>query len=146
MTTLRRRTIRTGASFVALAGVLALSLTVPIPSVPDDGEAAVERVVAKRLPGWTIDRVNRSWEGAYSVVTTCAGRELGFQYVPGHGLPQENAWLQPNDPFARERLESISDHWRYLVWYDDPAIVDTLSCEEEIAGGGETARERTQYD
>src|SRR5687767_13243205 len=103
MTFLRRRTIRTGASFVALAGILALSLTVPIPSTPDEGEAAVARIVRKRLPGWTVERINRSWEGAFSVVTMCAGREMGFQYVPGHGLPPDNAWLQPNDPYARER-------------------------------------------
>ena len=130
----RRRTIRTGASFVAIAGVLSLSLTVPIPSLPDGGTAAVAEVVNRRLPGWTVDRIDRSWEGAYVVVTTCAGRQLGFQYVPGHGLGPGDAWLQPNDLDARERLASISDHWRYLVWYEDPALVDTLSCQEEIAG------------
>jgi len=146
MTILRRGTIRTGASFVALAGILALSLTVPIPSAPDEGEAAVASIVGKRLPGWTVERINRSWEGAYSVVALCAGREIGFQYVPGHGLPPDNAWLQPNDPYTRERLATISDHWRHLVWYDDPAIVDTLSCQEELAGGGETALDQSVYD
>jgi hypothetical protein len=146
MTILRRRTIRTGASFVALAGVLALSLTVPIPSLPDHGEAAVARIVQNRLPGWSVERIKRSWEGAYSVVTTCAGRQVGFQYVPGHGLGPNNAWLQPNDLYSRERLASISDHWRYLVWYADPAIVDTLSCKEELAGGGDTALDRSEYD
>ena len=146
MTILRTRTIRTGASFIALAGVLAVSLTIPIPSMPDEGEAAVASVVGKRLPGWTVERINRSWEGAFSVVTVCAGRQMGFQYVPGHGLPPDNAWLQPSDPYARERLATISDHWRYLVWYDDPAIVDTLSCQEEMAGARETALDRSGYD
>ena len=146
MTIFRRRTIRTGASFVALAGILAISLTVPIPSAPDGGEAAVASIVGKRLPGWTVERITRSWEGAYSVVTVCAGREMGFQYVPGHGLPPDNAWLQPSDPYTRERLATISDHWRHLVWYDDPAIMDTLSCQEELAGGGETTLDRSVYD
>jgi hypothetical protein len=140
------RTWRTGASFVALAAVLALSLTVPIPSLPDVGEASVRRVVHERLPGWTVERVNRSWEGAFTVVTVCAGRQLGFQYVPGHGLPERNAWLRPNDDFARQRLASISDDWRDLVWYEDPAIVDTLSCQEELFGGDEVARHASRYD
>ena len=137
---------RIGASFVALSAVLALSLTVPIPSLPDDGEATVTRIIHERLPGWTVERVNRSWEGAYSVVTVCAGRVLGFQYVPGHGLPERNAWLRPNDAYARERLASISDDWRDLVWYAEPAIVDTLSCQEELLGSDEVARDASRYD
>ncbi len=143
---LHRRTIRTGASFVALAGVLSLSLTVPIPSLPDSGTAAVAEVIDRRLPGWTVDRIDRSWEGAYAVVTTCAGRQLGFQYVPGHGLGPGSAWLQPNDLDARERLASISDHWRHLVWYGDPAIIDTLSCQEELAGGRDASLDGGEYD
>jgi hypothetical protein len=143
---LHRRTIRTGASFVALAGVLSLSLTVPIPSLPDSGTAAVAEVINRRLPGWTVDRIDRSWEGAYAIVTTCAGRQLGFQYVPGHGLAPGAAWLQPNDLDARERLASISDHWRHLVWYDDPAIIDTLSCQEELAGGRDASLDGGDYD
>jgi hypothetical protein len=146
MTLLRRRTLSTGASVIALAGVLAFSLWVPIPSFPDDGEAAVVRVVRERLPGWTVEDVDRSWEGAYTVVTTCAGRQMGFHYVPGHGLPQEAAWLRPNDGYAWERLAGISDHWRHLVWYPDPIIVDTHSCQEELAGGEETAVEASAYD
>jgi len=143
---LHRRTIRTGASFIALAGVLSLSLTVPIPSLPDSGTAAVAEVINRRLPGWTVDRLDRSWEGAYAVVTTCAGRQLGFQYVPGHGLGPGDAWLQPNDLDARERLASISDHWRHLVWYDDPAIIDTLSCQEELVGGRDASLDGGDYD
>jgi hypothetical protein len=146
MSILRRRTFRTGASFVALAGVLALSLTVPMPSLPDAGEASVVRVVRERLPGWTVEHIDRSWEGAFAVVTACADREMGFQYRPGHGLAPGSAWLNPNDGYTRDRLASISDHWRFLVWFGDPAIVATLSCEEELAGGSETAAERSDYD
>lgn len=147
MSLLRTRTLRTGASFVALAGVFALSLTAPIPTLPDEGEASVVRIVRERLPGWTVEHVDRSWEGAFAVVTTCADREMAFQYRPGHGLPPDAAWLQPSDSDTRERLVTISDHWRHLVWYGDPAIVATLTCQEELAGGsGETASEQSEYD
>jgi hypothetical protein len=142
----RTRTYRTGASFVALAGVLALSLTVPIPSLPDDATASVTRVVHERLPGWTVERVERSWEGAFTVVTTCADRQIGFQYRPAPGPGRGSAWLQPDDPYARQRLATISDHWRHLVWYRDPAIVDSLSCRDELAGGAETALEQRAFD
>ena len=124
---------RAAAALVALAGVLALSLTVPIPAVSDDARETVVQEVRTRLPGWTIQRVARSWEGGYTVVTHCAGREVGFQLIPGHGLPAEDSWVQPNDPYSRERLAAVSDHWRYLVWYDDPAIMSSLSCQEELA-------------
>lgn len=140
----RNRTFRTGASFVALAGVLALSLTVPIPSLPDLGEASVVRVVRERLPGWTVEHIDRSWEGAFVVVTACADREMGFQIRPE--LSPDSAWLHPSDAFTRERLASVSDHWRHLVWYGDPAIAPTLSCEEELAGGSEMASEPTKFD
>jgi hypothetical protein len=140
----RRRTFRTGASFVALAGVLALSLTVPIPSLPDEAEASVVRVVHERLPGWTVEHVDRSWEGAFVVVTACADREMGFQLRPG--MAPVSAWLHPSDTFTRERLASVSDHWRHLVWYGDPAIAATLSCEEELAGGREMASAPSKYD
>jgi hypothetical protein len=141
-----RGAARAGASFLALAGILALSLTVPIPRLPDDGEAAVRGVIRERLPGWIVERVERSWEGGYSVVAVCAGRQIGFQYVPGHGLPANDAWLQPSDLYTRERLATISDDWRRLVWYDDPAIMDSLSCREEIAGGRGAPIDTGVYD
>jgi hypothetical protein len=137
---------RTGASMLALAGVFALSLNVPIPSLPDDGRQAVMREVRERLPGWSVERLERSWEGAYTVVTWCAGREMGFQFVPGHGLPAGDAWLQPNDSFARDRLRVLSDHWRYLIWYEDPALMNTLSCHEEIAGNEQISMESRPHD
>jgi hypothetical protein len=140
------RAWRIATLLAALAAVLVLSLSVPIPSLPDGGETSVRRVVHERLPGWTVERVNRSWEGAYTVVTVCAGRVLGFQYVPGHGLPERNAWLRPNDTYARERLASTSDDWRDLVWYDDPAIVDSLSCRDELFGQDQVARDTSRHD
>ena len=137
---------RGGGAMLALAGVFAASLSVPIPSLPDHDRQAVMHEVSERLPGWSVERVERSWEGAYTVVTWCAGREMGFQYVPGHGLPAGNAWLQPNDSFARDRLRGLSDHWRHLVWYRDPALMNTLSCHEEIAGSKQTSMESRPHD
>jgi len=137
---------RSGASFLALAGAFALSLTVPIPSLPDAGRQVVIREVRERLPGWEVARIERSWEGAYTVVTECAGREIGFHFVPGHGLAAEDAWLQPTDTYSRDRLRGISDHWRHLVWYEDPALMDTLSCHEELAGSEQTSMESMRHD
>jgi hypothetical protein len=146
MTLPRPHRWQAGASFLALGAVLALSLTMPVPAVPYDGVARVRSLVQDRLPGWTVERVTRTWEGAFSVVTLCAGREIGFQYVPGHGLPPDDAWLQPSDPFSRERLAAVSDHWRHLVWYHDPAMKATLSCAEEIAGGPRNPADSSTLD
>jgi hypothetical protein len=147
MNILRRRRWRLPTAVLSLSAALAVSLTMPVPSLPDDGVARVRGVVQARLPGWTVERVQRSWEGAFSVVARCAGREIGFQYVPGHGLPVNDAWLQPSDPFSRERLAATSDHWRHLLWYGDPAILDSLSCEDEIAGEpGSAAADHSDYD
>jgi hypothetical protein len=142
-----RRRIAAGAvRLLALGGLLAVTMTVPIPALPDDGEARVREVVHARLPGWIVERVQRSWEGAYSVVAVCAGRQLGFQYVPGHGLPSDDGWLQPSDPYSRERLEQTSDHWRYLLWYGEPAIIDSLSCADEIAGERSPTGDSSDFD
>ncbi|MGQ0609239.1 MAG: hypothetical protein ACT4OQ_12370 [Chloroflexota bacterium] len=146
MTILRIARWHPGASFLALAGVFALSMTIPIPSLPDGDRQAVMHEVRERLPGWSVARLDPSWEGAYTVVTLCAGREMGFQYVPGHGLPARDAWLQPNDEYTRERLLGLSDHWRHLVWYEDPALFNTLSCHEEIAGAEQTGMDVREYD
>jgi hypothetical protein len=146
MTLYRNPRWRAGTSLLALAGVFALSLSVPIPAVPDDGRRAVMSEVNERLPGWSIERTERSWEGAFSVVTVCAGREIGFQLVPGHGLSPEDAWLQPNDAYSRDRLREVSDHWRHLVWFEDPALMNTLSCNEELAGGDQTSMDSRRHD
>lgn len=146
MTLIRDSRWRTGTSLLALAGVFALSLSIPIPSQPDSGRQAVLREVNQRLPGWTVERLERSWEGAYSVVTVCAGREMGFHFVPGHGLPVGSAWLQPNDSSTRDRLRGVSDHWRHLVWYADPAMMNSWSCHEEIAGSEQTSMQSRPHD
>jgi hypothetical protein len=124
---------RLGAGILALVSALALALTIPIPSLPDAGRATVRDEVAERLPGWTIERVDPSWEGAYTVVTRCAGLEVDFQYVPGHGLPSRDAWLHPSDPYARARLGDLSDSRRYLVWREEPRGARVLSCPEQLA-------------
>ena len=146
MTLYRNPRWRAGTSLLALAGVFALSLSVPIPAVPDGGRRAAMSEVNERLPGWSIERIERSWEGAFSIVTVCAGREIGFQLVPGHGLPPDDAWLQPNDAYSRDRLRDVSDHWRYLVWYEEPALMNTLSCHEELAGGDQTSMSSGRHD
>lgn len=128
---------RAVTGILALAGVLLGALTVPIPTASDTGRESVRREVRYRLPGWEVQRIDPSWEGAYTVVTTCAGLELGFQYVRGHGLGAEDAWIQPNDEYSRDRLRRVSDHWRYLVWYSERRDTERLSCHEELARLGE---------
>lgn len=135
MSRLTRRVGRTGLLLASLAVVFIIALFAPIPSLPDAGRANVRAEVGDRLPGWKVHRIDPSWEGAYTVVTTCAGREVAFQFVPGHGLPQEDAWLQPNNDYARRRLAVTSDHQRYLLWRDDPADLSALSCADGVARG-----------
>ena len=135
----RHRNLGRGALIIAsLAGAFLFALTVPIPTLPDAGRAGVRAEVADRLPGWSVQRIDPSWENAYVVVTSCAGRELAFQFVPGHGLPRDDAWIQPHNSYARARLGATSDHSRYLVWRgqkDDPA---SLGCAEHLARDGST--------
>ena len=128
-----RLNLRTGAHVMVLGFVLAAALTLPIPGAPDSGRASLVHQVAERLPGWTVDRVDHSWEGAFTVVASCVGREIGFQYVPEHGLQLGDGWLQPSDPYSRDRLAELSDHYRYLIWFAQPALKHTLSCREELA-------------
>lgn len=128
---------RAAAGALVLTAAFAGALVMPIPTMPDEARGAVRREVRDRLPGWHIERVDPSWEGAYTVVTTCAGIEVGFQYVPGHGLPADDAWIQPNDAYARERLAPLSDHYRYLVWFSERERPDRLSCSDEMARFGE---------
>ena len=69
------------------------------------------------------------------MVATCGTLHLGFQLVPGHGLAPGDAWLHPEDRYARERLGSISDSWRALIWFAQPIGLrtKTLSCRQEMA-------------
>jgi hypothetical protein len=138
--------LRPGVALVFAAAALGLALWMPIPAAPDTGRATVLGQIERRLPGWAVDRLNPSWEGAYTVVASCAGRTLSFQYVPGHGLPRRDAWLQPSDEFARDRLALVSDHWRYLIWYGNPRRADTLSCSEELARHPEVDARRRTFD
>jgi hypothetical protein len=142
----RRFRPRLGAALLLAAAALAAALWLPIPAAPDAGRAAVLAQVEHRLPGWRVDRLAPSWEGAYTVVATCAGRTLSFQYVPGHGLPRDDAWLQPSDEFARDRLRLVSDHLRYLIWYAGPRHRGSLSCTEELARHPVTDARRTTFD
>jgi hypothetical protein len=128
-----RLNLRTGAHVMLLGFVLVGALTLPIPGAPDPARSSLVQQIAERLPGWKVDRVDHSWEGAFTVVASCVGREIGFQYVPEHGLQLGDGWLQPSDPYSRERLGELSDHYRYLIWFGDPAMKHTLSCREELA-------------
>jgi hypothetical protein len=127
------------AAALALVAAFACALLAPIPTTTDAGLADVMGRLQTRLPGWEIERAKPSWEGAYSVVASCAGRQIGFQFVPGHGLPLDDAWLQPSNGYAREQLTRLSDHWRYLIWRDDPVLAITLPCSPQVAlDGGDT--------
>lgn len=127
------RRLRPLVAIPLLAGVLGIAVWMPIPAT---GNAQLNQIVGEvreRLPGWRIVQANASWEGAYTVVAACGSRELGFQLVPEHGLPVGDSWVQPNDLYARSRLEHVSDHDQYLVWYRNPARQRSLSCRSELA-------------
>ncbi len=146
MTPIPHRVRHLGVGFLVLTATFALSISAPIPTVPDARRAEVLAEVSARLPGWRISQLRGSWENAYSVVTSCSGRQIGFQFVPGHGLPADDAWLQPTDDYSRDRLRALSDHWRALVWYGDPALMNTLSCSDELAGNGRVSMDGRQHD
>lgn len=130
---LTRTRLRAGAGLVALLPLLAFALWVPIPRVGNAGADRVLEAASERLPGWSIVRATDSWEGGYAVVASCGPRTMGFQVVPGHGLPLEDAWLQPNDAYAESRLRHVSDYPTFLIWRAHPLISRTLSCSEELA-------------
>jgi hypothetical protein len=127
------RRLRPLAGPVLLAAALGAALWAPIPTLPDTARDAVIGRLEQRLPGWHVQRLTSSWEGAYTVVISCVGRELGFQFVPGHGLPPGAAWVLPDDPYSRRRLTGLSDHLLYLVWYPEDERSDALSCDDELA-------------
>lgn len=125
--------LRRVAVVPALAIALALGLWLPIPTTGDSHLTTVMNEVRERLPGWRIIRAEPSWEGGYTVVAACATRELGFQLVPGHGLGLGDAWIQPNDLYARSRLARVSDHEDFIIWYQNPVRERTLTCRSELA-------------
>lgn len=146
MPRIQHRPWRTPTVLATLLAAFVAALLVPIPSLPDPGRATVRAEVEERLPGWRIQRLAPSWEGGYTVVTRCAGRHVGFQFVPGHGLPADDAWIQPSNDYARERLASLSDHRRYLLWRGDPIAPASLSCRQELARSGATPGEQRIFD
>ena len=128
---------RAPAVLASLAAAFLIAYFVPIPVAPDLGRATVLGEVSDRLPGWTVQKLDHSWEGGYTVVTSCAGKQVSFQFVPGHGLPSRDAWLRPSNDYTRERLRFVSDHYRYLLWRAEPRDLDRLSCQEELARTGD---------
>jgi hypothetical protein len=134
------RTLGRGALIVgSLAAAFLLALTAPIPALPDAGRAEVRAQVADRLPGWSVERIDRSWENAFAVVTSCAGRDIAFHFVPGHGLPREDAWIHPYNSYGRARLSATSDHTRYLVWRGGRLDPASMTCSEDVARGSSPA-------
>jgi hypothetical protein len=132
----------TPAAAALLALAFATALLAPLPVAPNQVRAQVIASVERRLPGWQVERARSSWEGGWSVVATCGTLQLGFQLVPGHGLRPGEAWLHPDDGYTRERLGSISDSLRALVWLGSPIGLrtKTLSCRQEMARVGAGAR------
>lgn len=120
-------------AIASLAVAFALALWAPIPTTGNAELARVRSEVEERFPGWHIQHATASWENAFTVVASCAGRQIGFQVVPEHGLPVGDAWVQPNDEFSRRRLAEVSDHHRYLVWFEHPVRERQLSCRAEMA-------------
>jgi hypothetical protein len=116
--------------------VFGVALLAPMPAMPNTARAEVLASVENRLPGWSIVRTRSSWEGAWTVVAACGSMQLGFQWVPGHGLAPGDAWLHPADQYARKRLAAISDDARFLVWFREPARPRALSCQQELARTG----------
>lgn len=116
-----------------LAAVFGLALWAPIPTGPNTAQADVVAQVVQRFPGWRIARTNSSWEGAWTVVVSCGNRQVGFQLVPGHGLPVGDAWLHPEDRYSHARLSAISDDRTYLVWYRDAKHARSVTCREQVA-------------
>jgi hypothetical protein len=134
-----RPRLRFVAGLTVLAALFGAALTVPIPHLGDQGIARVEAEVRTRFPGWDVVQATNTWEGGYAVVASCGAREIGFQVVPGHGLPPDDAWVQPNDSYARSRLLELSDYPSFLIWRARPVISRTLSCQQELARrAGET--------
>lgn len=124
------------AAIALLLGVFASALLVPMPVTPNETRAEVIASVEDRLPGWNIVRTRSSWEGAWTVVAACGASHVGFQWVPGHGLGPGDAWLHPEDRYSRDRLASISDDRRFLVWFSEPARPRALTCRQELARVG----------
>jgi hypothetical protein len=130
---LTSRRLRRVAALLALGPVLAVALWAPVPHFGNQGTARIVAAVQERLPGWSVLHAVDTWEGGYAVVASCGSSQLGFQVIPGHGLPLDDAWLQPNDTFTRMHLEELSDYPVYLIWRSTPMTGRTLTCRQELA-------------
>jgi hypothetical protein len=127
------RLLRAIGSVMALAALFAVAYLAPIPTLGNASRAGVIALVSERLPGWNVQGVTDAWEGATAVTVACGGEEIGFQIVPGHGLPAGMIWLQPTDGSANRILAEVSDYPGYLVWLKRPLLPRILSCEELLA-------------
>jgi hypothetical protein len=116
-----------------LGAIFAVALWAPIPTGPNAARAQIVAQVGEHLPGWQITLARPSWEGGWAVVVRCGPRQVGFQLIPGHGLPPGDAWLHPDDSYSHARLATISDDRTYLVWYRDGERARSLSCRTELA-------------
>ncbi|HEX2141638.1 MAG TPA: hypothetical protein VHK28_05100 [Candidatus Limnocylindria bacterium] len=135
------------AALGLLAAVFVGALLAPIPTIPSASDARqVAERVEQRLPGWQVDRTLSSWEGAWTVVASCGNRQVGFQFVPGHGLRPGDAWLHPQDEFTRTRLRFVSDDDVYLIWYRDEQRPRSLACNSELARRADEDRRSGRLD
>jgi hypothetical protein len=130
-----RARLRAPLGLALLGALFAVALFAPLPTAPNTARADVMARVEDRLPGWRIVRTQSSWEGAWTVVAACGSWHVGFQFVPGHGLGPQDAWLHPEDEFTRTRLRLVSDHRKYLIWFADngEGRERALSCQTELA-------------
>jgi hypothetical protein len=133
--TTRRDGARRLAGGTLLFAAFLLALVFPAPTGPDHNgaRAAVEAQIRERLPGWRVTTLNESWESAWTVVARCGTEEIGFQYIPEHGLPLGDVWTLPNNEASRLWLRRIADHWKYLIWRQNPEEPNSLSCQQAIA-------------
>jgi hypothetical protein len=127
---LTNRLLRAIGSVISLAAVFAGAYLAPIPTVGNADRAGVIALVEERLPGWEVRRATDAWEGATALTVACGYEEIGFQVVPGHGLPTGMLWLQPTDGSANRILAEISDYPGYLIWLKRPLVPRALSCQE----------------
>jgi len=121
------------AALLLLAALFGVALLAPLPVMPDQARVAATQRVEERLPGWRIQRMLPSWEGAWTVVAICGDRHVGFQMVPGHGLGPGDAWLHPEDQYSHDRLARVSDDRTYLIWFRGETSAPSLSCRSDRA-------------
>jgi hypothetical protein len=137
--------LRRFAALAALPLLFVVALYAPIPKVGDPGIDHLVAQVHARMPGWEVVRATDTWEGGYAVVASCGLKQMGFQVVPGHGLPPNDSWLQPNDENTRIWLEQVSDYPTFLIWRATPQTDRTLSCDSQLAQV-ESGRTRNQLN